>query len=291
MARYEDWAPPPPVERISEEEELFTELLDRAIRTPEMMRSFFDTDRPPIADEGSPYRTLRTLDISARCDFLAGILLLGSSVLSWGAERHVLGVLESMAHTAWVMGQVPGAALDDAAARATCVELGRATAQRDAWRASRAGTETISRFEEAVERATRLHAATGCTCGGRDRSSVEATLQALTAGADGALAALPDVWTVLQSGAAGEGAERLVPALDGDDLAYAPYTHRGLMLASLLNGYSIPAGWLLGIDHPSHSDMLGHVTSKLLDSAEMQAAVDGDLDAGKIPQRTVSDDD
>jgi hypothetical protein len=136
-----------------------------------------------------------------------------------------------------------------------------------------------------VQRATQLHAETGCTCGGRDASTVQATLQALTAGTDGALGALPDVWTVLRASAAGEGAERLFPPLNGDDLAYAPYTHRAMMLASLLNGYGIPAVWLLSIDHPSHADMTSHVTSKLLESVEMQAALNGDLDAGRIPER------
>lgn len=296
MARYESWAPPPPVEAVTEEEELFSDLLDRGIRTPETMRSFFDTDRPPMAEEQQPFRTLRQLEITARADFLSGILLLGSSVLSWGSERHVLGVLESFAHIAWILGQVPepgageGPGPDDAPQRATCVELGRAIAQREAWRGSRAGAEALERLEQAVQRATEEHAATGCTCGGRGSDTVQATLAALTAESEGALAALPDVWTVLSAGAAGDGAERLMPRLDGDDLAYAPYTHRGMMLASLLNGYGIAATWLLSIDQQSHADMLGHVTEKLLDSAEMQAALNGDLDAGRIPEKPKADD-
>lgn len=296
MARYESWAPPPPVEAVTEEEELFSDLLDRGIRTPETMRSFFDTDRPPMAEEQQPFRTLRQLEITARADFLSGILLLGSSVLSWGSERHVLGVLESFSHIAWILGQVPepgagdGPGPDGAPQRAACVELGRAIAQRDAWRSGRAGAEALERLEQAVQRATEEHAATGCTCGGRGSDTVQATLVALTADSEGALAALPDVWTVLSAGAAGDGAERLMPRLDGDDLAYAPYTHRGMMLASLLNGYGIPATWLLSIDQQSHADMLGHVTEKLLDSAEMQAALNGDLDAGRIPERPKTDD-
>jgi hypothetical protein len=291
MARFEDWAPPPPVEPVSEEEELFTQVLDRAIRTPETMRSFFDTERPPIADEEQPFRTLRGLEITARSDFLSGILLLGSSVLAWGVERHVLGVLESMAHIAYILGQVPGTELDDASARAVCVDLGRLLEQRDAWRDGRTGGEALDRIEQAVGRATQAHDATGCTCGGRGIGTVHATLHALTEGADGALGALPDVWTVLRAGAAGEGAERLLPSPTGDDLAYAPYTHRGLMLASLLNGYSIPAGWLLGIDQAGHADMLAHVTAVLLNSAEMQAALSGDLDAGRVPARHADPDD
>lgn len=290
MARYEEWTPPPRVEPFSEAEELFTELLDRAIRTPETMRSFFDTERPPIADEEEPLHTLRMLEISARRDFLSGVLLLGSNVLSWGVERHVLPILESMAYTAYILGQVPDATLDDAAARATCVELGRLIAQRDAWRGSRATTETIGRLEEAVERARQRHTDAGCTCAGRDASTVQATLQALTQGADAALAALPDVWAVLRAGAAGDGDERLFPPLDGDDLAHAPYRHRSLMLASLLNGYGIPAAWLLSLDHASHADMTSHVTSKLLESVEMQAGLNGDLDAGKIPERVRAED-
>lgn len=294
MARYENWVPPPPQEAISEEEELFSDLLDRGIRTPETMRSFFDTERPPISEEAQPFRTLRQLEITARCDFLSGILLLGSSVLSWGAERHVMAVLESFAHIAWILGQVPDEALeqagapDDAADRAACVELGRALAQRDAWRRGRAGPEASARFEDAVALATEAHAATGCTCGGRGVASVQPTLVALTAETDGVLAALPDVWTVLQAGAAGDGADRLFSQPEGDDLAYAPYTHRALMLASLLNGYGIPATWLLSIDQSGHSDMLSHVTEKLLESAEMQAALNGDLDAGRLPAKPES---
>ena len=291
MARYEDWTPPPPVEPVNEEEELFIELVDRAIRTPETMRSFFDTERPPIGDEDQPFRTLRELEITARCDFLSGILLLGNSVLAWGVERHVLGVLEPMAHIAYILGQVPDPGPEDPSERATCVDLGRLLAQRNAWRGGRSGVETIDRIEESVERATQIHAATGCTCGGRGMSSVHATLQALTEGTDGALAALPDVWTVLQASAAGDGAARLIPSLSGDDLAYAPYTHRGLMLSSLLNGYSIPAAWLLSIDQASHADMLTHVTNVLLGSAEMQAALSGDLDAGRVPVRRADSDD
>ena len=291
MARYESWVPPPPVEAVTEEEELFTDLLDRGIRTPETMRSFFDTDRPPIAEEEQPFRTLRELEISARCDFLSGILLLGSSVLSWGAERHVLGVLESMAHMAWILGQVPGTTLEDATARAACVDLGRALAQRDAWRGGRADAETAARLDQAVERATEAHDAAGCTCGGRGRSAVQETLRALTDGAEGTVAALPDVWTVLQASAAGDGVERMIPPLDGDDVAYAPYTHRSLMFASLLNGYGIPATWLLSIDQASHADMLSHVSEKMLESAEMQAALNGDLDAGRIPVRSDDSDD
>lgn len=285
MARYEAWVPPPPVEAVSQEEELFTELLDRGIRTPETMRSFFDTDRPPIAEEEQPFRTLRELEIAARCDFLSGVLLLGSSVLAWGAERHVLNVLEAMSHMAWILGQVPSTTLEDASERATCVDLDRALAQRDAWRGGRAAAEALARFDEAVALATQAHDATGCTCGGRGRASVQATLRALTEGEDGSLATLPDVWTVLQASAAGDGAQRLIPGLDGDDLAYAPYTHRALMFASLLHGYSIPAVWLLSIDQASHADMTGHVTAKLIESAEMQAALNGDLDAGRIPER------
>lgn len=295
MARYESWVPPPPVEAVSEEEELFSDLLDRGIRTPETMRSFFDTDRPPIADEEQPFRTLRRLEITARCDFLSGILLLGSSVLSWGAERHVLGVLESFAHIAWILGQVPedgrgeAPGPDGAAARAACVDLGRACAQRDAWRRGRAGAKTLERVDQMAQRATAEHAATGCTCGGRGVGAVQATLEALTEGMDGTLASLPDVWTLLRAGSAGDGAERLLPRLDGDDLAYAPYTHRALMLASLLNGYGIPATWLLSIDQQSHSEMLGHVTEKLLESPEMEAALNGDLDAGRIPAKPQTD--
>lgn len=291
MARYQDWTPPPPVERVSPEEELFSELLDRAIRTPETMRSFFDTDRPPIAGEEPPFHTLRTLEISARCDFLSGILLLGSSVLAWGVERHVLGVLESMAHIAWILGIVEDATPEDAADRAACVDLGRAIAQRDAWRGGRAGADAVARFEEAVARARQVHTASGCPCAGRDSSTVHATLQTLTAGADGALASLPDVWTVLQASAAGDGAERLIPSLGGDDLAYAPYTHRGLMLASLLNGYSLMASWLLSIDLGDHADMLSHVTGVLLNSPELGAALSGDLDAGRIPQPLTARDE
>jgi hypothetical protein len=301
MARYENWVPPPPVEAISPEEELFSDLLDRSIRAPETMRSFFDTDRPPIGEEEQPFRTVRQLEITARCDFLSGILLLGSNVLSWGAERHVLGVLESFAHIAWILGQVEEteaqgtAPLDDAAGRAACVALGRALAQRDAWRRGRAGSQTLERVEQMVQRARAEHEATGCTCGGRGTGTVQATLEALTEGMEGSVASLPDVWTVLRAGAAGDGAERLIPHLDGDDLAYAPYTHRALMLASLLNGYGIPATWLLSIDQQSHSDMLGHVTEKLLDSEEMQAALNGDLDAGRLPAKPesaeASDDD
>jgi len=296
MARYESWVPPPPVEAVSEEEEVFSDLLDRGIRTPETMRSFFDTDRPPIAEEEQPFRTLRQLEITARADFLSGILLLGSSVLSWGSERHVLGVLESFAHMAWILGQVPepgaddGPGPDDAAERAACVELGRALAQRNAWRGGRAGAEALERVEQVAQQAIEEHAATGCTCGGRGIDTVQGTLVALTAGSEGSLAALPDVWTVLSAGVAGDGAQRLMPRLDGDDLAYAPYTHRGMMLASLLNGYGIPATWLLSIDQQSHADMLGHVTEKMLESAEMQAALNGDLDAGRIPVKPETDE-
>ena len=291
MARYESWVPPPPVEAVSEEEELFLDLLDRGIRTPETMRSFFDTDRPPLAEEQQPFRTLRELEISARCDFLSGILLLGSSVLAWGAERHVLGVLESMAHIAWILGQVPDTTLEEPEERAACVDLGRALAQRDAWRAGRAGAEATARFEQAVADATAAHAATRCTCGGRGTPSVHPTLLALTADSEGSVATLPDVWTVLQASVAGNGAARLIPNLEGDDLAYAPYTHRALMLASLLNGYGIPATWLLSIDQLGHAEMMSHVTEKLLESVEMQAALNGDLDAGRIPARPVATDD
>ncbi|MBV8528306.1 MAG: hypothetical protein JOZ75_08335, partial [Candidatus Dormibacteraeota bacterium] len=160
----------------------------------------------------------------------------------------------------------------------------------DAWRGGRAGAQTLERVEQLVQRTTEEHAATGCTCDGRGIDAVHPTLAALTEGSEGSLASLPDVWTVLSAGVAGDGAERLLPRLDGDDLAYAPYTHRGMMLASLLNGYGIPATWLLSIDQQSHADMLGHVTEKLLASAEMQAALSGDLDAGRIPAKPETDD-
>ena len=290
MARYEQWTPPPPIEKISEQEELFTELLDRAIRSPETMRSFFDTDRPPLADEIQPYRTLRELEIASRSDFLSGVLLLGSSVLSWGVERHALGVLEALAHIAYVMGQVPGT-LNDAEARATCVALGRAIEQRDAWRQGRARPDALEVREQAVRRAAEAHAATGCSCSGRGVASVQETLEVLTDGAEGALAVLPEVWMVLRASAAGEGAQRLVPAPDGDDLAYAPFTHRGLMLATLLNGYAMAAGWLLSIDHKDHAEMLIHVTDVLLESDELKGAMSGEFDANNVPDRMRSQDD
>ncbi len=290
MARYEQWSPPP-IEKISEQEELFTELLDRAIRSPETMRSFFDVDRPSIADEIQPYRSLRELEIIARCDFLSGVLLLGSSVLSWGVERHVLGVLEAVAHIAYVMGQVPDTPLADAEARVTCVALGRAIQQRDTWRQGRARPDALEVREQAVRLAAEAHAATGCTCAGRGISSVQQTLEALTDGAEGALAVLPEVWMVLRASAAGEGAQRLVPAMTGDDLADAPFTHRGLMLATLLNGYAMAAGWLLSIDHQSHAEMLIHVTDVLLESPELTGAMNGEFDANSVPDRMRSQED
>ena len=291
MARYEQWSPPPPIEKISEQEELFTELLDRAIRSPETMRSFFDTDRPPISDEVQPYRTLRELEIVSRSDFLSGVLLLGSSVLSWGVERHALGVLEALAHIAYVMGQVPDTPLADAEARATCVALGRAIEQRDAWRQGRARPDALEIREQAVRRAAEEHAATGCGCRGRGVASVQETLEALTDGAEGPLAVLPEVWMVLRASAAGEGAQRMVPALNGDDLAYAPFTHRGLMLATLLNCYAMAAGWLLSIDHKDHAEMLIHVTDVLLESPELQGAMNGEFDANNVPDRMRSQED
>lgn len=288
MARYEQWSPPPPIEKISEQEELFSELLDRAIRSPETMRSFFDTERPTIVDEIEPYRTLRELEIASRCDFLSGVLLLGSSVLSWGVERHVLGVLEALAHIAYVMGEVPDTPLADAEARATCVALGRAIEQRDIWRDGRARPDALEVREQAVRRAAEAHAATGCDCAGRGVASVQQTLEALTDGADGSLAVLPEVWMVLRASAAGEGAQRLVPAPTGDDLAYAPFTHRGLMLATLLNSYAMAAGWLLSMDHQDHAEMLVHVTDALLESPDMKEAMSGEFDAKNVPDRARS---
>src|SRR5215472_12965603 len=128
MARYEDWVPPPPVERVSEEQELFDDLLDRAIRTPLTMQSFFDSERPPIREEEPVMRTLRLVEIAARADFLSAVLLLGSPVLAWGAERHVTAALEALARTAWILGYVPETTLPDATQRVTCVDLAMAIA-------------------------------------------------------------------------------------------------------------------------------------------------------------------
>lgn len=291
MARYENWVPPPPVERISPEQELFDEVLDRAIRTPLTMQSFFDSDRPSIRQEEPVMRTLRLVEISARCDFLSALLLLGGPVLSWGAERHVLGILEALARTAWILGYVPDTTLSDAAQRVTCVDLAMAVAERDAWRGGNANAERLDAAEADVQYRARVHAETGCACGGRDTATVHGALQALSAGAEGTLASLPDVWTVLRAADNTAAAERLFPPPKGDALALAPYTHRALLLATALNAYAMVAGWLLSMDHRSHAEMMVHVTDVLLESPEMQAALNGDLDAGKLPPRRRGEDD
>jgi hypothetical protein len=291
MARYEDWVPPPPAERISEEQQVFDDLLDRAIRTPLTMQSFFDSERPSLREEERVMRTLRLIEIAARADFLSALLLLGSPVLAWGAERHAAGTLEALARAAWILGHVPDTTLTDAAQRVTCVDLAMAIAERDAWRTGNANPERLDAAESDVQHRTRMHAETGCTCEGRDASTVHAVLQALTAGAEGTLAALPDVWTVLRAANDTAGTERLLPPSNGDALALAPYTHRGLLLSTVLNAYAMLAGWLLSVDHRSHAEMMIHVTDVLLESPEMQAAVNGDLDAGRIPPRRTADPD
>lgn len=289
MARYEDWVPPPPVERVTEEQELFDDLLDRAIRTPLTMQSFFDSERPFIRQEEPVMRTLRLVEITARCDFLSALLLLGSPVLSWGAEKHVLGILTAVARTAWILGYVPDTTLSEAAQRVTCVDLAMAIAERDAWRAGNANAERLEAAEADVQYRARVHAETGCSCGGRDAGTVHAVLRALAAGAEGTLAALPDVWTVLRATDGNAAAERFLPPPNGDALAFAPYTHRGMLLATALNAYAMLAGWLLSMDHRSHAEMMIHVTDVLLESPEMQAALNGDLDAGRIPPRRTAE--
>lgn len=291
MARYESWVPPPPTERVSPEQELFDDLLDRGIRSPLTMQSFFDPERPPIREEEPVMRTLRLVEISSRCDFLSALLLLGSPALAWGAERHVLGTLEALARNAWILGNVPDVTLTEATQRVTCVDLAMAVAERDAWRGGNADPERLDAADADVQHRARVHAETGCSCGGRDAGTVHGVLRALTAGAEGTLASLPDVWTVLRAADGTGAAERLFPPPKGDALALAPYTHRSLLLATALNAYCMVAGWLLSLDHRSHAEMMIHVTDVLLGSAEMQAALNGDLDAGKLPPRRPSGDD
>src|SRR5258708_15697810 len=104
---------------------LFSDLIDLASDLPTAFDSHKEQLGPTFLEwDDFPLVTLHKLEVLARIQHRAGLLLLRDPSLAHAVQGNVRSLIEYMAHAAWITGTSPAEDPAQQRRRALCVELG-----------------------------------------------------------------------------------------------------------------------------------------------------------------------